>query len=156
MGDAGKPKGIKVIAILILIFSGLALMSEIRNFLLIGLTSILLINTSGNDITSELSASLSHIPLTYLLITNAVLLVFDILFIIGAIGLLKYKKWGRKLVIYTSIGYLVEGAGNIVYLSIYAQLILTLMLILSFAASIVIYGLLLFYLNKKSVKKAFS
>ncbi len=144
-----KPKGIKVIAILILIFSSLALISGIR--------SILSLTFPGSDVTTAFNLlGYSSSYLTYLLIETVILLIFNILFIIGAIGLLKYKKWGRKMVIFIAIGFLLESIFNLIYSSASGvSLLSTLFTAFSIIIGIILYGLVIFYLNKKKVKEAF-
>ena len=126
-----KPRGIKVIATLILIFSGLSFLGTIFMYLLWGLSSY-------NN-----------------LIIEVIGLVLTIIFIIGAVGLLKYKEWGRKIVIFTAIGFLLLEISNIIYAGIYGISLLLYTELFMFIIGAILYGLLIFYLSKKKVKEAF-
>ena len=126
-----KPRGIKIIAILILIFSGLSFLGTIFMYLLWGLSSY-------NN-----------------LIIEVIGLVLTIIFIIGAVGLLKYKEWGRKIVIFTAIGFLLLEISNIIYAGIYGISLLLYTELFMFIIGAILYGLLIFYLSKKKVKEAF-
>jgi hypothetical protein len=145
-----KPKSIKVIAILILIFSGLSLLITTYN--------VIQVNFFPNGY-----YPLGH-STNYALINSIITVILDILFIIGAIELLKYKKWGRKIVIYSAIGFLLLGISSIIdsifYLKSYGSPSDITSWIVStnlvpFIIEIIIYGLIILYFSKKKVKEAF-
>src|SRR4030067_544021 len=114
-----KPRGIKVIATLILIFSGLSFLGTIFMYLLWGLSSY-------NN-----------------LIIEVIGLVLTIIFIIGAVGLLKYKEWGRKIVIFTAIGFLLLEISNIIYAGIYGISLLLYTELFMFIIGAILYGLMI-------------
>lgn len=150
-----KPKPIKIIAILILVFSGLALMGTAFRLLSLFILSLIVPDSVSASFASALSQG--GYTSTYFLITTSISSFLDMLFVIGAIGLLKYRGWGRKMVIYTAIGFLLESFGSIIYSGVSGtSLVSTLSSISGFIVGMIIYGLMIFYFNKKDVKKAFS
>ncbi len=146
-----KPKGIKIIAILILVFSGISIFQSISTILTIALSK-------ENSLIISTLAQLNY-NWTYLLVSGILGLILDILFVISAIGLLNYKEWGRKGVIGIAIADIIFVIG----ISLYSPLSATSLLgsiapfitIVTIVFSAAIYGLLIFYFNRKTVKEAF-
>ncbi len=139
-----KPRGVKIIAIIILVFFSLSLVNLICSLLCIGYKCISPILNPG------------FLYFNFDFITDMIVLILDILFIIGAIGLLRYKESWRKIVICTATGFLLLRIGEIIYASIYQFSSLIYLNSIAFAVEAVLYGLLIFYFSRKKVREAFS
>lgn len=138
-----KPKGIRTLAIIILILSVLAFFGTI-------LSLVFIAGASANPELNPTSYSLTHT-----MIINIIGLIIHVLLIVGSIGLFIYKEWGRKVIVYTCIGVLVQNVLNMIYSMVAYSALSLIGLLISLAFSAVIYGLLIYYFTKENVKSAF-
>lgn len=125
-----KPTGIKVVAIVALILTGMAILSALTTFV------------SGMPLSTSDSI---------MIVTSFFL---SVILSAGSIGLLLFKKWARQLFFYTAVVIVVKNLGQMIYLVSSGSF--NLILIISSLIAAGLYGYFAFYVNKKNVKTAFS
>ncbi|MBW2982107.1 hypothetical protein KY343_04465 [Candidatus Woesearchaeota archaeon] len=128
-----RPGGVEASIILIFLFGGFSLLIFLVVLIMLGYYP-------GYDIIGEIVLSkISFI--TWALVWMFVL----ILLIVGGIGLIKYKKWARKLVVYTSFaGILALVFSTLATGSIVIGII-----------PLALFAWLILYFNKKEIIKLF-
>lgn len=136
-------KAVKIIAILILVFSIFGLLENLAILLLAILSESSPLLT---EVFAEAGYTMSRIVITMLLS-----MIIGFLVIISSIGLLKYKEWARKLMIILIVLNLLLGLGSVLFATsknIYIILI-------TYIFTLIIWGLVLYYFTRPRVKKVF-
>ncbi len=143
-----KPKGTKILAIIILILSTYGILSGIISFFTMTLYGGY--DYGGYD---QIANQIGYSK-TYFVVSSIASLIIQIIFLTGAIGLIKYKEWGRKTIIVAAIVSLLYGIFGFIYSFIQASNIFSIIFIFSFILLVAWNIFLLIYLNRKSVKEA--
>lgn len=96
--ETQKPKSIKTVGLTIAILSGLVIFSN-------GMSALMFTLLGFNDYENSEATDLTSIDYVFYNIQYFLLflVVLGILFLIGGIQLMKYKMWGKKLLLVVSI-----------------------------------------------------
>jgi len=140
-----KPIGVTVFGILVIIFAALGILGTLFSFLAFGLMANL-------PMFQQMPMQYNMAYMLFSLISS---LIMGVLGLIAGIGILKLKNWARVLLIVFAIVMIVLGLVSLIYSGMMNIGIGIIFVIMGFIFSIVYYGLILWYFNKKKVKIVF-